>query len=69
MSDAPEIDASDFEGPAILATELLDRQAAGRLPVWVKAGRTRSRVTPQNVDGVRKGLLIASDLVSHWPDP
>lgn len=60
-----EIDASQFSGPAELATEIRDQ--IGQLyvdDVWVKCGKARHRVTLTTVDHVCRGLLIASELAA-----
>lgn len=56
--DIPEVDA-DRHTLGSLMIQVLHGDI--RLPVWVRIGRARHKITPETKDGVCRGLLIAMD--------
>jgi len=59
MSDIPEIRGEDYT-PAGLMAGLMTGEIP--VPVWIRIGRTRHRITPENRESVQRGLLIAIEL-------
>ena len=57
--DIPEIDMADYTLGSLMTALLTGELPA---PVWVRNGRTRHKITPENKEGVAKGLLIALEI-------
>lgn len=60
MSDTiPEINGKDYT-PGALMADLMTGAVA--VPVWIRFGRTRHKVTAENRIGVQHGLLMALEM-------
>lgn len=59
---APEVSAVNHTIGSFMAA-LADRSL--KLPCWIRFDRTRHLITPENADGVWKGLLIALEFSSQ----
>lgn len=58
-----EINASECAGPAVLAQEIREKVSQLYVDwVWVKFPKSRYRVTPNTVEHVCRGLMMASEL-------
>lgn len=58
--EIPEIDADTYEDPTMIYVDLLIGKIA--LPVWLKIGRSRHRITPETKDTVMQGVQISNEL-------
>lgn len=61
MSDTiPEINGEDYT-PGSLMADLMTGALA--VPVWIRCGRARHKITPESKDAVARGLLIALEMM------
>lgn len=51
-----EIDIRDFTIGSLMTAVMTGEI---KMPIWVKCGRTKHRITEENKEGVCKGLLLA----------